>query len=53
MMHFSRVALDNGVYIHPRHNWFVSMSHTDEMVARALSGTEIAFRAVRDQFDDG
>ncbi|MFK4042560.1 aminotransferase class III-fold pyridoxal phosphate-dependent enzyme [Nonomuraea wenchangensis] len=53
MMHFSRVALDNGVYIHPRHNWFVSVAHTDEIVARALAGTEAAFRAVRDRFGDG
>lgn len=40
---FSAAALDNGVYLHPRHNWFVSTAHTDAVIDRALEGTDRAF----------
>ncbi|MBB3043826.1 aminotransferase class III-fold pyridoxal phosphate-dependent enzyme [Nocardioides soli] len=40
---FSEAALEHGVYLHPRHNWFVSTAHTDEVIDRALEGTGMAF----------
>lgn len=42
-LQFSKLALDNGVYLHPKHNWFVSTAHTDAVVDRALEGTAKAF----------
>jgi glutamate-1-semialdehyde 2,1-aminomutase len=41
---FSAEALEHGVYLHPRHNWFVSTAHTDEVIDRALEGTDKAFK---------
>jgi glutamate-1-semialdehyde 2,1-aminomutase len=40
----------NGIYLAPRHNWFISAAHTEEDVKRTLDVTEQAFAAVRKQF---
>ncbi|HEY6419434.1 MAG TPA: aminotransferase class III-fold pyridoxal phosphate-dependent enzyme [Candidatus Binataceae bacterium] len=40
----------NGVYLAPRHNWFLSAAHSDNDIARTLEVTERAFAAVRKQF---
>jgi glutamate-1-semialdehyde 2,1-aminomutase len=39
-------AIDHGVFAHPFHNWFLSAALTDELVDRALTGTDHAFAAV-------
>ena len=40
----------NGVYLAPRHNWFISAAHTEDDVKQTLAVTEQAFAAVRKQF---
>jgi glutamate-1-semialdehyde 2,1-aminomutase len=37
----------NGVYLHPVHNWFLSTAHDDEIIDRALAGTDEAFATLR------
>ncbi len=43
---FAAAAMRGGVYLHPRHNWFISAAMTDADVTRALTVTEQAFAAV-------
>ena len=43
---FSATALEQGVFIHPWHNGFLSAAHTDQDIDQALEATEIAFKAV-------
>jgi glutamate-1-semialdehyde 2,1-aminomutase len=50
---FCGTVADNGVLVHPRHNWFLSAAHTDRDVERALDATWEGFQAVRRQFGDG
>jgi glutamate-1-semialdehyde 2,1-aminomutase len=45
---YSASMIEQGVIVHPRHNWFISAAHTDDDVARFLEANEVAFRAVRD-----
>lgn len=40
-------ALRAGVYLHPRHNWFVSAAITDEELEQALQATAKAFDMLR------
>lgn len=40
---FCELALGHGVYLHPRHNWFVSAAMTDLDLAMALDATDKAF----------
>jgi glutamate-1-semialdehyde 2,1-aminomutase len=47
---FAQECLQAGLYLHPRHNWFVSAAHTDDVVDEALEATESAFSAVRTTF---
>ena len=44
---FAANALRGGVYLHPRHNWFVSAAMTGDDLALALEATDQAFAAVR------
>jgi glutamate-1-semialdehyde 2,1-aminomutase len=44
---FAAAALRGGVYLHPRHNWFVSAALTGDDLALALEATDQAFAAVR------
>ena len=46
---FAAYALRGGVYLHPRHNWFVSAAMTGDDIALALKATDQAFAAVRKQ----
>jgi len=46
---FAAAALRGGVYLHPRHNWFVSAALTGDDVAVTLEATDQAFAAVRKQ----
>ena len=50
---FAGTALENGVYLHPTHNWFLSAAHADRDIQRALEATDRAFRAVRNQYGPG
>jgi glutamate-1-semialdehyde 2,1-aminomutase len=40
---FCELALRHGVYLHPRHNWFVSAAMSDLDLAMALDATDSAF----------
>jgi glutamate-1-semialdehyde 2,1-aminomutase len=46
---FASASMENGLYLHPRHNWFVSAAMTDEDLDLALRATERAFAAVAAQ----
>jgi len=46
---FAAQALRGGVYLHPRHNWFVSAAMTGADLAHVLEATDQAFAAVRKQ----
>jgi glutamate-1-semialdehyde 2,1-aminomutase len=50
---FAQQALANGLFLHPGHNWFLSLAHTDAEIDRALEASEPAFAAVRDQVEAG
>lgn len=43
---FCAEALARGAYLHPRHNMFLSLAHTEADIDRALSATDGAFAAV-------
>jgi glutamate-1-semialdehyde 2,1-aminomutase len=47
---FTAAAVEHGVLLHPRHNWFLSAAHSDDDIDSALVATEAAFRAVRAGF---
>lgn len=47
---FCGEAAKRGIYLHPRHNWFLSAAHTEEDIRRTLEVTNEAFAAVRKQF---
>ena len=44
---FSAEAQARGVYVHPKHNWFVSAAMTDGDLDMALTGLDGAFSALR------
>ena len=44
---FTAEAARRGVYLHPWHNWFLSVAHTDADIDQALLATDDAFAAVR------
>ncbi|MBP2703676.1 aminotransferase class III-fold pyridoxal phosphate-dependent enzyme [Microbispora sp. RL4-1S] len=46
-MAWAAACLDEGVYLHGWHNWFLSTAHTDEEIDRALQGTDAAFGKLR------
>jgi glutamate-1-semialdehyde 2,1-aminomutase len=43
---FSAAMHEQGVIVHPRHNWFLSAAHSDADVDRFLEAAEIGLRAV-------
>jgi glutamate-1-semialdehyde 2,1-aminomutase len=47
---FAAACLDAGLYLHPRHNWFISAAHTDTVVDAALQATDQAFATVAGTF---
>ncbi|GII61245.1 glutamate-1-semialdehyde 2,1-aminomutase [Sphaerisporangium krabiense] len=49
-MHWASACLEEGVYLHPWHNWFMSAAHTDADVDRALAGTDAAFAKLRARY---
>jgi glutamate-1-semialdehyde 2,1-aminomutase len=44
---FAAEAIKRGVFIHPRHNWFVSAAMTDDDIAQVLAATDEAFAVVK------
>ncbi|MFI5034970.1 MAG: aminotransferase class III-fold pyridoxal phosphate-dependent enzyme [Acidimicrobiales bacterium] len=44
---FAASALRHGLYLHPRHNWFVSAAMTDADLELALAATGAAFAELR------
>jgi glutamate-1-semialdehyde 2,1-aminomutase len=46
---FSAEAQARGVYVHPKHNWFVSAAMTDDDLDMALTGLDGAFGALRER----
>jgi glutamate-1-semialdehyde 2,1-aminomutase len=50
---FALSSLEGGVYLAPRHNWFLSVAHTDAIVDEALRATDGAFRRVASTFGRG
>jgi glutamate-1-semialdehyde 2,1-aminomutase len=49
-IHWAGACLEEGVYLHPWHNWFLSAAHTDAEIDRALQGTDAAFAKLRATF---
>ncbi|MCW3063861.1 MAG: class aminotransferase [Solirubrobacterales bacterium] len=43
---FSKVCLRHGLYLHPKHNWFLSAAHDEESIDVALTATAHAFAHV-------
>ena len=43
---FCQAALKQGVFLHPWHNMFLSLAHTEEDIDLALEGTERAFASL-------
>ena len=43
---FTSEALRRGIYLHPKHNMFLSLAHTEQDIDRALEATEEAMRVV-------
>jgi glutamate-1-semialdehyde 2,1-aminomutase len=43
---FVQEALQRGVYLHPKHNMFLSLAHTPADIDFALSVTDEAFKMV-------
>ncbi len=46
---FAAAAIRAGLYVHPRHNWFISAAMTDADLAKALAATDDAFAAVQER----
>lgn len=47
---WTAACLEQGVYTHPWHNWFLSAAHGDDDIACALDGTDIAFAKTAARF---
>jgi glutamate-1-semialdehyde 2,1-aminomutase len=47
---FCLAALQGGVYLHPRHNWFVSAATTEADLDQALAATDRAFQVLRAKY---
>jgi glutamate-1-semialdehyde 2,1-aminomutase len=50
---FAAAAIRAGLYLHPRHNWFISAAMTDADLAKALAATDEAFAAVQARLEGG
>ncbi|MES2717328.1 MAG: aminotransferase class III-fold pyridoxal phosphate-dependent enzyme [Pseudomonadota bacterium] len=50
---FTAEALRHGVYLHPKHNMFLSLAHSEADIAQALQATEAGLQAVRRRFGAG
>jgi glutamate-1-semialdehyde 2,1-aminomutase len=50
--HFSREAIDRGVFFHPHHNWFLCADHGPSEIEQALGAAGEAFASVKNRFGD-
>lgn len=50
---WATACVENGVFLHSHHNWFLSAAHEDADIDRALDATDRAFAAVRARFGPG
>lgn len=50
---FCASLIQQGIYMHPWHNMFLSLAHTEADIERTLEATDIAFQAVPDLPQDG
>jgi glutamate-1-semialdehyde 2,1-aminomutase len=50
---FAAAAIRAGLYLHPRHNWFISAAMTDADLAKALAATDEGFAAVQARQHEG
>jgi glutamate-1-semialdehyde 2,1-aminomutase len=48
---FTGEALKQGVYLHPRHNMFLSMAHQEADIDQALEATDRAFQVVAEHLE--
>ena len=48
--HFTAQALTRGVYLHPKHNMFLCLAHTEADIDQALQVTDVALQAVAQRF---
>jgi glutamate-1-semialdehyde 2,1-aminomutase len=44
---FCAAMADRGVFMHPHHNWFISLAHTEEDIAQTLEAARGAFAELR------
>jgi glutamate-1-semialdehyde 2,1-aminomutase len=44
---FAASALEAGTYLSPRHNWFLSAAHDDDVIDKVLESTDRAFDVVQ------
>ena len=44
---FYEATLDGGLYLPPGHIWFMSISHTDEDIAKTLNVSEDALKRAK------
>jgi glutamate-1-semialdehyde 2,1-aminomutase len=49
---FAGACADHGVFLHPTHNWFLSLAHEDADIDAALVATELAFEEVARAFPE-
>ena len=47
---FTNEAMKLGLYLHPRHNWFLNGGHTDEDIDEALGITDSGLKIVQKRF---
>lgn len=47
---FCAAMADRGVFMHPHHNWFISLAHSEEDIERTLSAAREAFEELRGGF---
>jgi glutamate-1-semialdehyde 2,1-aminomutase len=47
---FTQEALARGVYLHPKHNMFLSLAHTEADIDQALEATDAALAALAREF---
>lgn len=47
MIAFSRIMVEQGTLLHPMHNWFVSMAHTEKDITKTLEHARVAFSKLK------
>ena len=49
-MTFSSECCRLGILIHPHHNWFLSLAHTEDVIKDTLEVTKQAMKVVKQNF---